>query len=98
MDQLRACKFTRFTDNFLTIGANPGNVDWFDDEGWQQIVEHWRIAAWAAKQSGLQGVALRPRALHAAALRSSATPPSRARKQHTFNEYAAQGPRSAAAR
>ena len=48
--QFRNCKFTRFTDNFITIGANPGNIDWFDDEGWQRIVEHWRIAAWIAKQ------------------------------------------------
>ena len=68
VDQLRACKFTRFTDNFITIGANPGDIDWFDDEGWQRIVEHWRIAAWLAKQSGLQGAALRSRTLYAAAL------------------------------
>ena len=33
VDELRKCKFTRFTDNFITIGANPGNIDWFDDRG-----------------------------------------------------------------
>ncbi len=60
MNELRKCKFTRFTDNFITIGANPGNIDWFDDEGWQQIVEHWRIAAWLAKQSGLKGLLFDP--------------------------------------
>ena len=60
VNQLRACKFTRFTDNFITIGANPGNADWFDDEGWQRIVEHWRIAAWFAKQSGLKGLLFDP--------------------------------------
>ena len=82
------CKFTRFTDNFITIGANPGNIDWFDDEGWQRIVEHWRIAAWLAKQSGLKGLLFDPEPY---------TPPHSqfnyaaqpGRKQHGFNEYAA---------
>ena len=52
VDGSRACKFQRLTDNFVIVGANPGNVDWFDDDGWRQIVEHWRIAAWVAKQVG----------------------------------------------
>lgn len=57
---LRACKFARFTDNFVLVGANPGNVDWFDDAGWANIVEHWRIAAWLAKQGGLKGILFDP--------------------------------------
>ena len=60
IENLRACKFQRLTDNFLTTGANPGNVDWFDDEGWANIVEHWRIAARVAKQSGLKGILFDP--------------------------------------
>jgi hypothetical protein len=76
VDQLRAGKFTRLTDNFITIGANPGSVDWFDDEGWQQIVEHWRIAAWAAKQSGCKGLLFDPEG-YTRRTRSSAMPPSR---------------------
>ena len=88
VDQLRKCKFTRFTDNFITIGANPGNVDWFDDEGWQQIVEHWRIAAWFAKQSGLKGLLFDPEAYTRPHSQFSyAAQPER--KQHSFNEYAA---------
>ena len=31
IDDRRACRFTRFTDNFLIVNANPGDVDWFDD-------------------------------------------------------------------
>ncbi len=57
---LKACKFTRFTDNFLVLGANPGNVDWFDDAGWASIVEHWQIAAWVARQGGLKGLLFDP--------------------------------------
>ena len=41
VDDLKACKFNRFTDNFVLIGANPGDVDWFDDAGWANITEHW---------------------------------------------------------
>ena len=50
--RLASIRFRRFTDNFVIVGANPGDVDWFDDAGWAAIVEHWRIAAWLAKQSG----------------------------------------------
>ena len=31
-------------------------MDWFDDEGWQAIVDHWRLLARLAKQAGLRGV------------------------------------------
>jgi hypothetical protein len=86
-EQLRACKSGRLTDNFITLGANPGNVDWFDDAGWEQIVEHWRIAARLARQSGCKGLLFDPEPY---------TPPHSAfsyaaqaqRKQHGFNDYA----------
>jgi hypothetical protein len=86
--QLRSCKFTHFTDNFVTVGANPGDADWFDDEGWQQIVEHWRIAAWLAKQSGLKGLLFDPEPYTPphSQFHYSAQPQ---RNKHSFNEYAA---------
>jgi len=60
--RLAAIRFQRFTDNFVIVGANPGTVDWFDDAGWAAIVEHWRIAAWLAKQSGrtIKGILFDP--------------------------------------
>ena len=48
------------TDNFLIFNANPGNVDWFDDAGWKNIVDHWRIAAWIVRQSGFKGICFDP--------------------------------------
>ena len=89
---LKACRFTRFTDNFLLVGANPGKVDWFDDAGWRQIVDHWRIAAWAARQSGFKGLLFDPEPY---------TPPHKqfayaaqpGRDRHTFAEYCAQARR-----
>ena len=88
IEELKACKFNRFTDNFITLGANPGNVDWFDDEGWASIVEHWRIAAWIARQCGFKGILFDPEPY---------TPPhsqytyaaQSQRDRHTFEEYRA---------
>ncbi|MFW6162926.1 MAG: hypothetical protein ACODAJ_09165 [Planctomycetota bacterium] len=57
---LKACQFQRLTDNFILIGANPGNVDWFDDAGWAEIVDHWRIAAWVVRRSGFRGILFDP--------------------------------------
>ncbi|NOZ22920.1 MAG: hypothetical protein GXP25_17725 [Planctomycetes bacterium] len=86
VDRMKACKFKRFTDNFVTVGANPGNVDWFDDDGWKQIVEHWRIAAWVAKQGGFKGILFDPEPYHKpyAQFRYSA---QAGKDKHTFNEY-----------
>ena len=86
IDDLKACHFTRFTDNFFVLGANPGNVDWFDDAGWKNIVEHWRIAAWLAKQAGVKGLLFDPEAYAepVAQFRYSSQPQA---AQHTFNEY-----------
>ena len=36
--------------------ANPGDVDWFDDAGWREVVNHWRLLARLTKQGGLRGL------------------------------------------
>ncbi|MHC4405131.1 MAG: hypothetical protein ACYTG0_36255 [Planctomycetota bacterium] len=60
VDTLKAVRSEKLTDNFILLNANPGDVDWFDDEGWSHIVEHCRIAAWVAKQSGAKGILFDP--------------------------------------
>jgi len=60
VDDLKACRFEKCTDNFVSLGANPGNVDWFDDAGWKNVVDHWRIAAWIVKQAGVKGILFDP--------------------------------------
>ncbi len=86
IDQLKSCKFKRLNDNFLIFNANPGNVDWFDDAGWKNIVEHWRIAAWVAKQSGFKGICFDPEPYSqpSSQFLYSAQPE---RDKHTFAEY-----------
>lgn len=52
----------KLTENFIQVGANPGNVDWFDDAGWEQVIDHFRIAAWIAKEGNLKGIIFDPEA------------------------------------
>src|SRR5690606_26472752 len=35
-------------------------LDWYDDAGWQQVLEHFRIAAWIAREGGLKGLMFDP--------------------------------------
>ena len=86
VDRLKQCRFKRFTDNFITVGANPGNVDWFDDDGWKVVVDHWRVAASVGKRLGFKGILFDPEPY---------TPPHAQFRyeaqadhdKHTFNEY-----------
>ncbi len=43
-------------ENYLMLYANPGNVDWFDDRAWEEVVNHWRLLARLARQGGLRGL------------------------------------------
>lgn len=60
IDDLKAVHSARLTDNFIQTSANPGNVDWFDDKGWKQIIENYRIVALIAKEGGLKGIHFDP--------------------------------------
>ena len=53
---LQATKPTICRETFLMLYSNPGDVDWFDDAGWREVVNHWRLLARLAKQGGLRGL------------------------------------------
>jgi hypothetical protein len=53
---LKAAQPKTCRENYLMLYANPGDVDWFDDRGWQEIVNHWRLLARLARQGGLRGL------------------------------------------
>ncbi len=89
VDTLKQCRSERLTDNFVLLNANPGNVDWFDDDGWADIIDHCRIAAWVAKQGGMKGILFDPEPYAAphSAFHYAAQPEH---DNHTFAEYYAQ--------
>ncbi|MGC9317025.1 MAG: hypothetical protein ACP5KN_03185 [Armatimonadota bacterium] len=60
IEDLAAAQPQRLTDCFLDIKATPGDVDWFDDEGWATIVDHWRTAARVAREGGIPGLLFDP--------------------------------------
>jgi len=53
---LKAAKPRTATANFLMLYSNPGDVDWFDDAGWKEVVQHWRLLARTAYLGGLKGI------------------------------------------
>jgi hypothetical protein len=83
---LRGARSVRLTDNFANTFANPGNVDWFDDAGWTSIVEHFRLAAWVAREGGLKGI-LFDAEPYTPPYRQFAYRAQPQRAQHTFVEY-----------
>ncbi|MDO4574824.1 MAG: hypothetical protein Q4D98_06380 [Planctomycetia bacterium] len=58
LEDMKACRFTKFTDNFIRVNFHPGDTDWDDDAGWKVILDKVSICAWIAKQSGSKGLCL----------------------------------------
>ncbi len=57
---LQACRFTRFTDNFIRVNCTPGTVAWEDDAGWAAVAAKLGHLAWLARQSGARGFCFDP--------------------------------------
>lgn len=58
LDDLQACHFERFKDNFVRFNATPGNLAWDDDAGWAALAEKAGHCAWLMKQGGGKGLAI----------------------------------------
>ena len=57
---LKACRFTRFTDNFIRMNADPGTLDWGDDAAWDATASNAAQLAWLAKETGTKGICFDP--------------------------------------
>ncbi|MCL2104106.1 MAG: hypothetical protein FWH21_03495 [Kiritimatiellaeota bacterium] len=55
---LKACRWTTFTDNFIRVNFSPGQVEWDDDTGWANFCGKTRLCATIAKDTGLRGLAV----------------------------------------
>lgn len=86
IDDLKAIHSKRLTDNLIQVGANPGNVDWFDDAGWKQIVDHMRIVAEIAKEGHLKGILFDPEAYSKPYMQFNYAAQAQ-RDKHTFEQY-----------
>ncbi|UCH34191.1 MAG: hypothetical protein JSV65_16880 [Armatimonadota bacterium] len=54
MEDMRATRFARFTDNFLRLNVTPGNVDWFDPK-FEAVIGNTRLAAKVAAAGRVRG-------------------------------------------
>lgn len=55
---LKACRFTTFTDNFIKLNFSPGKISWEDDSQWNVFCEKSAFCARVAKETGLKGLVL----------------------------------------
>ncbi len=83
---LKAAHSERLTDNFLLLWTNPGNVDWFDDAGWNEVAEHWRLLAWLAREGGLKGLVFDPEP-YTEPFKQFQFPAQARKGQHTYEDY-----------
>ena len=77
-------------ETFILFNCNPGDVDWFDDRGWRETIDHFRIVARAAKQSGSVGIIFDPEPYpHDKPVVPFSYERQPQRGRHTFVEYQA---------
>lgn len=55
-DDLRATPFKRLTENFLRFDVTPGDVDWFDDDGYRTVAANAKLAAEVARDGHARGI------------------------------------------
>ena len=88
IDILKSIQSPVVRESFISVSlAIPATqfADAFDDEGWKNIVGHFRILARVAKQAGLKGIMMDLEAYSSTVVKFSAG----TQKDKTFDEYAA---------
>ena len=51
VDDLNACQFKRYRNNFIRMNFHPAPFDWADDEAWSNLCEKAAICAWVARET-----------------------------------------------
>ena len=54
LEDLRAARFRRLTENFLRFNTTPAKLDWFDD--YTAVLTNARLAGWFVQESKCKGV------------------------------------------
>lgn len=90
--ELKAARPTTCRETYLMIYTNPGDVDWFDDAGWAEIVSHWSLLSRLAAMGGLRGLLFdaEPYTKGASQFLYRLQPE---RDRHSFTDYLAQARR-----
>jgi hypothetical protein len=90
IDDLAATKWEKFTDNFIQILSQPGDVDWFDDAGWDAIAHNAAVLARIVKAGNCVGLMLDPEEYGPHKLWTYAALPKTERAGRSLDEFRAQ--------
>ncbi|MGC8863594.1 MAG: hypothetical protein ACP5R5_12575 [Armatimonadota bacterium] len=88
IEDLKATRFRRFTENFVQLTVYPGDVDWFDP-AWTNIAHNCALLARVARVTGCKGIMFDPEAYGKPIWQYSAFDPEH-KEAHTFKQYACQ--------
>ena len=55
IEDLRSTDFDKFRELFLRVNVTPGDIDWFDEEGFGTVLHNFGVAARIAKEGGCRG-------------------------------------------
>jgi len=55
---LKSCRWTTFTDNFIRVNFCPADFDWDDDNAWKIFCAKTTLCAKIAKDTGMKGLAV----------------------------------------
>jgi len=51
VDDLNACDFQRYRENFIRVNFHPAGFDWTDDDAWSAVSEKVGICAYVARET-----------------------------------------------
>lgn len=88
IDDLRQTHFQIFTDNFIGVVCQPGDVDWFDPK-WNAITNNLAVMAHIAYRGGCVGLMIDPEE-YSHHLWTYAALPQKRRQKVSLAEYQAQ--------
>jgi hypothetical protein len=88
IEDLKAAKSQKLTDNFIAVISQPGaGFDWFDDAAWADVLHNITIMTRIARAGACAGLMFDPEE-YAGPMWSYARMPDGVRAKHGYDEYA----------
>ena len=88
IEDLKATKFKRFTDNFIQVISMPGDIYWFDPD-WAAVAHNAKCLARVAKLGGCKGIMFDPEMYGEYPIWNYTKLPKEFKAQHSFLEISA---------
>src|ERR1051326_1721850 len=96
IEDLRATRFEKYTDNFIQVETCPGDLDWFSDSDWENVAHNMKTLARIARRGGCKGLEVDPEEYGPAHLWTPQAWTEEQRKAHSEDECVAMARRRGA--